>query len=181
MSGINVASMMDALHRLKGIPLAKVIRNASRDFVQGAFKATPTAQISKSEYYKAEKDGKTWYIPASQLAGRRIKQKNGLSIKKVRIRKGWSKYTWVGVMRELGMASKNIPARLGSHVAEKSQSTQSLNATNPKVVISDEFQINNFGKTSTQPQHEAIAKAGFALATKRLLKEYTRLLKEAWK
>ena len=178
---IDITGIMAALARLKDMPISKVIRNASRDFVQGAYKATPTAQISKSNWYVAQDDEKKWYIPATQMAGRRIKKNGDVKIKKTRIYKGWSKATWAGVMRELGMITKATPKRLPNVVNDKSNATQSLNTNEPKMTIANQVRIDNFGKQNTQQKHQEMAKAGFALAAKRLVTAYAKMLKEAWR
>ena len=199
---IDITGIMAALARLKDIPIAKVLRNAARDYVQGAYKATPTAQISKSQYYVFTdwKTGKKHYLHESQVKTEQTKSGNakmaqkwknfnpargffGLNqfkLKKVRVAKGWSKATWAGVMRELGMATKAIPKRLPSVVADKSELAQNLNANAPKVTVSDEVRFDDFGKQSTAQKHTQIAQAGFALAAKRLVTEYARMLRRAW-
>ena len=179
---VSIDQLMNALAQLKGIPLSKVVRNASRDYAQGAYKATPLAQISKSEYYRAERNGKTWYIHESQMAGRKLrKKKDGeTSIRKVRVQKGWSKSTWIGAFRALGLSPKFPSKRLPVAVEHMSTAVQHVNADNPKTIVTTDFRINNFGKESTQPQHEQIAREGFRLAALRITKEYTKLLREAW-
>lgn len=179
---ISISSIMSALARLKNIPLAKVIRNASRDYTQAAYTATPLAKISKSEWYVARRDGRKWYIHESQVSGKKIRnRKTGTRVSKVRIQKGWSKSTWIGAMKALGMSPKNRPARVRPEAEERSQAVQMTSNTNPKAVITDNFQIDQFGKASTQPQHERIAGEGFKLAARRMSAEFTRMMKEAWR
>ena len=177
---VSIDSLMNALAQLKGIPLSKVVRNASRDYAQGAYKATPLAQISKSEYYRADRDGKTWYIHESQMSGKRIRKDGATRIRKVRVQKGWSKSTWIGAFRALGMSPKFPPKRLPSAVEHMSMAVQHVTVEDPKTIITTDFRINDFGKVSTQPQHERIAREGFRLAALRITKEYVKMLKEAW-
>lgn len=178
---LDTRHLMSAIASLKEVPLWKVIRNASRDYVQGAYKATPSAQISKSQYYRAEHNGKKWYIHESQLHGGRVRNKQGKTqLRKVRVRKGWSKSTWIGAMRELGMTAKNRPRRLPAIVEAKSTTTQQGGNT-PRVVISDEFHIDRFGRSTTIPAYNQIAGEGFRLAASRLVKEWEREIKERWK
>lgn len=182
MSSVDISSMMQAFASLKKIPVEKVLRNAAKDYVQGAFEATPSAQIGKSEFYRAEKGNKRWYIHESQLAGRKIRNKKGsdVTLKKVRIKKGWMKSTWIGAMRALGMKIKDPAKRLHGSVKHKSLAVFSTGSTTSTVTIADQMHIDNFGKTSTQPQHERISSAGFTLAAKRLATEYARMIKQAW-
>ena len=57
MSGVSInmdfKSLTEAYARLKGIPLAKVLRNAARDFVRAARKATPEAKVKRAIYVRA--------------------------------------------------------------------------------------------------------------------------------
>lgn len=178
---IDSSQMVEAFARLKNIPVFKVLRNAARDFAKAAIKATPTAKISKSSWYRARKNGKTWYIPESRMAGRKIRNaKDGdLQIRKVRVRKGWSKATWLGIMQELGLVV-GAPVKRLQHARDKATLTNVASGANPSVTISDQLRIDNFGRASTRPRHEAIAKAGFDAAAKNITREFERLTKEAW-
>ena len=178
---ISISSMMNALARLKGIPLDKVVRNAGRDYLQAAYTATPLAKISKSQWYVAEKDGRKWYVHESQTPGRKRNKKDRTRIVKARIRKGWSKSTWIGAMKALGMSPKNRPNGVHPVAETRSQARQFTSGTNPRIVISDEFRIDDFGRGSSQPQHERIAAEGFKLAARRISAEFTRMIKETWR
>lgn len=193
-NNINIEGVMQALARLKGIPVAKVLRNAARDFTQGAYKATPLAQVSKSPYYTFvdARTGQRRYLRDSQVETETTRTgkakmsahwrglKAEFHLRKVRVAKGWSKATWAGVMRSLGMAAKATPARLPQVVETKSELTEALASATPKVTIMDEFRIDDFGKGSTAAKHQQIAQAGFALAAKRMTAEYARMLRRAW-
>lgn len=177
---LDIGAMMHALAEVKGIPLGKVIRNASRDYAQAAQKATPVAKTGTSEYYVATRNGRRWYVHQSQIRGRIANREGGTQLRKVRIHRGWSKATWIGAMRALGMSSKQPARRLPSAVEHKAYAIQRTAGENPSVTISDEFRIDGFGRTTTLAQHTRIAGEGFRLAAKRISTEYVRLLKEAW-
>ena len=209
---MDTKALMHRLADLKQIPLWKVIRNAERDFVQGAWQATPTAQVSSSQYYKAtkyeqtdeayttksgklktrrawalgadgrkKKVGESWYIHESQMTGTKASwRKNGIDVRKVRIRKGWSRATWIGVMLALGMLAKNRPNRVPKIAEQKSAIEVWRGGKAPSITISDAFSIDSFGRTSTLPQHDRIEAAGYKLAADRMRKEINSMLKKAW-
>lgn len=179
---LDVRGMMEALAELKQIPLAKVVRNAARDFVQAAFRATPTAKVGRAQYYRAKTNGRTWYIPVAKTNGRRVRglKKSGVEVRKVAIRRGWSRSTWLGAMQALGMASKARPARMPEAVERKSTASSGGAQATPSVVISDEFRLDNFGYSTTIPQYNRIAGEGFKLAAKRLAGAFKAETRKAW-
>ena len=208
---LDTHQLMDALARLKSIPLAKVVRNAARDYVQAAEKVTPLAKQGKSRYVKAAyyavgdvsyttkkgkvktrrdflrngnghkiRTGNYWYIPADRVGSLKASKKTGLVIRKVRVSKGWSKMTWVGAMRELGMTTKSRPASLPASVEAKSHTAQQ-GGDNPSITITDEFRFDRFGRSTTDAAFGRISSSGFALAAKRMSNEYERMIKETWK
>ena len=172
---IDASSLMSALARLKNIPLAKVVRNAARDFAQAAIKATPVAQKSKSEFYKYFVNGQPRFLHESQVVNR--KSKKGL--KKVRIYKGWSKASWLGVFRALGMSLKIAAQRLPGKVEHLSYAIARGNNTNASTTIEDYIHFDSFGR-STDTRTAEVARAGFALAAKRMTKEVNRMLVKQW-
>lgn len=169
-------SLMEALARLKGISVSKVVRNASRDFAQAALKATPVAVKSKSEYYYYyDKQGQRKYLHESQLAGR--KRLTGL--RKVRIAKGWSKSSWLGIFRALGMSMKDRPNRLPQKVEHISYAVSRGNDTQSTTTMTDYIHFDRFGQG--QDQHtDSIASAGFKLAAQRMTKEVNRMMIKQW-
>jgi len=169
------SSLLQAFARLKSVPISKVVRNASKDFAQAALKSTPLAKKSKSEYYRFKgKDNEWHYLHESQVAGR--KSKSGL--KRVRILKGWSKGSWLGVFRALGMSMKERK-RLPSRVEHISHAIQKTSQTTATTTITDHIHFDNFGK-GNDTRTEAIARAGFELAAKRIVSETNRMLARQW-
>ena len=171
---------------MKNIPLAKVIRNAARDFVQAAYKATPTARISTKESpyvririadMQVSRHGKTWtrgiyrYIRWDSLddAARQRLEKH-----RVRIKKGWSKASWIRLMRILGMTNSKGEMR-------KERSGRSWRAVNQlatigltekQAVIEDDIHFD-----ARPGEIDRITEAGFALATKRLSADFRKIMK----
>jgi len=176
MLNIDPKAIVEALARLKGIPVAKVVRNASRDFAQASLKATPTAQKSKSEFYKYKgKDNQWHYLHESMLVGR--KRKKGLI--KQRIYKGWSRASWLGVFRALGMSMRMQTSRLPNAVEHISNAIARGTQTSATTTITDYIHFDNFGK-GNDTRTEAIARAGFELAAKRMTSETSKMLARQW-
>lgn len=94
-------TLMHRLAEAKGVPLAKVIRNASKDFAFEAQRATPVAKITKSPYWfiKAPKSGQPrWVVKWS------AKSKSGWQKQLFRkVSKGYAKASWLGMMSALGI------------------------------------------------------------------------------
>ena len=175
-TNIHAESLIEALARLKDIPVSKVVRNASRDFAQAALKATPTAQVSKSEfYYYWGKDGVKHYLHQSQVGKRKRKSK----LRKVRIHKGWSKASWLGVFRALGVSLRMSTNRLPQAVEHLSNAIVSGNPENAKCVLTDNIHFDGF-KGGQDRHSQEIARAGFALAAKRIVSETNKLISRQW-
>lgn len=163
-----------AYARLKQIPLAKVIRNATKDFVQAAYKVTPLARTDKSQFfvYKDSK-GQRRFLHESQVSA-------NTKLHRVRIAKGWSKASWIGIMRSLGMTSKSKPAIVPNAALTRSDlrviEQPGLSAT---AIVTDEIRFDRFGKTA-DTRLESIAQAGFKLAAERITKDFNRNIQKLW-
>ncbi len=192
---INASEMMEAFARLKKIPLSKVIRNASRDFVREAYRMTPVAKISKSEYYRAvdPKDPKhRWYIHETMLKGRSdlttksgnmksvssINKAGRVRLNKVRVRKGFSKATWAGAFAVLGLPA--VKEGVKYPVGSNSGVIQRDLPTGPEATITDEVRFDAWGRSTSDKQHETIVRAGFANAAAHMAGEYNKMVREAW-
>jgi hypothetical protein len=176
---IDASSMMAALARLKNIPIAKVVRNAGRDFARAAYKSTPVARVSKSEYYKY-KDARTgeWkYLHQSQLQGRGRKSTKGL--KKVRIYKGWSKASWLGVFKALGMPM-SPSTRLPGAVQGMSHAASMATDYYAEMTIDDAIHFDRFGRNMSSATVDAVARAGYEAAARNITKELDKMLKKNW-
>lgn len=105
---VETRELMEALARLKQVPLAKVMRNAARDFVAGAYQATPLAKERGEGGYLELLDRKRTesgakvvrYIPAPKPG-----RKRSLWTRWHTYARGWSRASWIGIMRDLGMGS----------------------------------------------------------------------------
>lgn len=199
---IDAKDMVEAFARLKTLvegkntPVSKVIRNAARDFAKAAYKATPLARVSKSEYYRAVDPADPrhkWYIHESMLKGRsdlttkngnmksvsRINKDGRVQLHKVRIRKGYSKATWGGAFASLGLPSVKEASRWP--VNYRSGAINREPSTGPEAVITDQLALDSFGRSSSDKKHDEIRRAGFARAAANMAGEYQRLLKEKWR
>lgn len=203
MSGVDYSEFLKSYAKLKKIPLAEVIHNATKDFVQAALRETPTASEKGVLWYRAKKGGHTWYIPASRVNSRRREQleKGNIAFEPLPIKKGWSKATWLGAMQALGMntGKAKVPkfasllakfngdvktlseSQLQSEAEKKSAVAFAHTASSASAVITDEFRIDCFGRGSSSYQFNRISAAGFALAATRITNDYARHIREAWK
>lgn len=130
MSSIDINDLVSQMSRLKNVPVDKVTRNAGRDFVKGAYMAAPVAKISKSKFAivtlkNGEKQVLNITKAAQQSAARaragrgaevREATKARLNARRIVIQRGFSKATWIGAFRALGVSTtkpaKNIPDKL---------------------------------------------------------------------
>ena len=176
---MDASELMEAMARLKKIPMSKVVRNMARDFARAAYKATPVAVKSRSEFYTFMQGGKRRYLHESQVAGR--KRKSMRNLRKVRISKGWSKASWFGVFRALGLPAPRIGGRLpAAKIGILSNAVDYGDDTNATMHMTDYIQFNRFGKGTDQHSAE-IARAGFLAAAKNMKKEVGRMLKNEWR
>ena len=174
-ANIEISGIMEALARLKDIPVAKVVRNASRDFAQAAWQHTPLAKVSRSEFYYYWKDGEKKFLHESQIG----KRKRGSKLRKVRIHKGWSKASWIGIFRALGMSLKTATGRLPQAVEHISNAIVSGTQTDSKTVMTDEIRFDQFGR-SRDTRTDEIAREGFKLAAKRMTSEVNKMIAKQW-
>lgn len=174
---IDASNLINALASLKNVPVAKVVRNASRDFAQEAYKQTPLAKISKSEYYYYhDKNGQIHFLHESQVG----KRKKHSKLHKVRIHRGWSKFSWTGVFRALGMSIQARKSSLPEKVEHLSHAVQKVASdTSASTTITDYIRFDQFGK-GTDTRTSEIARKGFELAAKRMTKAVNDTLMKQW-
>lgn len=176
---IKDAEFLAAYARLKNVPIAKVIRNASRDFTQAAYKETPIARKSKSPYFVFyDRAHHLRFLHQSQLKGR--SEESLASLKRVKIARGWSKATWIGIMRQLGMKAKSKPADVPQAATTRSNVQTYTNQDYAQATITDEIRFNRFGQGAGDARLYQIAQAGYRLAAERIEKDTERILKRQW-
>lgn len=183
---VEAKEMIEAIARLSKIPVAKVIRNASRDFSRGAKEATPLAKISKSRYYRlTDSAGKVIrYVPENQ-----VPKKHSKSLKKVRVAKGYAKATWLNVFAKLGILSekgapkepKSLNAKASTRLRQKSDIITQESQTYAEADISNKMEFDHFGQsTNNQGIFASITRAGFARASVFMAETWMRLTKQLW-
>lgn len=188
--------LMAAYAAAKKVPMATVIRNAARDFAQAAYKATPTAIKSSSDYYWYKgADGQRHYLHKRMVKRKTFKAADGSrrrkwvlksgrdlegSLHRVRIAKGWSKASWIGVFRALGMDAPKRAKTAPEKAETLSSITEAASGATAKATITDIIRFNRFGK-GTDTRSGEIARAGYALAAKRIMRDVAKTLKEAWR
>lgn len=167
--------------RIKNVPIGKVIRNATKDFLQAAQRHTPMgAKKRKSGWlsiapeairgdHKLQDDGKVWFGPQILSAKDKTRlRKAGAKVPTVR--KGYSKATWIGAMQALGM-NRKVPQGMDSakHVA-----TLKTEGTGSNVSST----IRNWLGFDSKPGTIAnILQQGFANAARRIRDDWARVLK----
>lgn len=192
-------SLVEAMARLKQIPVSKVLRNAARDFARGAYKAIPTASVTRSEFYRIKlKNGGVKYLHESQITKRkpvsqtRKKDKTKRKVRefhaelrrKVRIGKGWSKATWITLFRALGITTNKPAKSLPSPAAVEAGKRSSLQATSfqgkAEITITDLIRFNAWGKSAdVLTQH--IINEGFKPALQKIQNSVKGALRRLWK
>ena len=177
----DAAGLIDLFARLKGIPVAKVIRNAARDFVQAALKATPRGRLAKSPYGRVKLGADYRYFRLDRLsprelarAKRRRKRDSRLTMP-LPMRRGWSKASWIGAFRELGMGrTPTAPRKLPASVIQRlSTAAMAGDDQHPEIRITDDIRFTALAGTD-----QTIIQAGFRLAAERLTREFKRTIRE---
>ena len=176
-STVQADGLLRRFAELKAIPIRKVIRNAARDFVQAALKETPIAAEKKSRFVRAKlSNGKYAYRPVDSLSEDELKKKDkskNLVWHRIRIKRGWNRATWRGVMAALGMNQKPKPKVVPSAVDTRSAAVWAGSDAAPEVTITDRLALD----AAYPGQLDKLRSAGFALAAKRITTEFNRLLK----
>lgn len=113
-----IPNLLETYAALKGIPVEKVLHNAAKDYVQGAFKVTPKAEKA-SELPdwclfpgRGRKAGKSVWVPWHKAMGKAVSQARADAIDAYRIRKrvpGFALSSFIPVMRSLGFKQKAPP------------------------------------------------------------------------
>lgn len=198
----DASGLIAAYARLKGIPVATVVRNASRDFVKAAYTKTPTAKIGKSPYYTfvSWRTGKRVYLHESQVETERTRKGkaklarkwrkfnpargftwlNQFKLRRVRVAKGWSKASWINAFRALGIPPKSRPARVPPKAETLSDVAAAGAAQKAQMTLTDYIRFNDFGKGADTRTAQIVA-AGFAAARRNIVKDGRRLLREKWR
>lgn len=184
--------LVSAFARLKNIPVWKVIRNAAKDFTRGAYDATPVAKKSTSPYYRAKYKGRTWYVKQSQLTkgtrgkmkalakGEQVEFRQGRPVlKRVLIKKGWSKSTWIGAMRTLGFHGAG--GKYATYAASNSLALGNQNNDHPEYTVVDQFHIDAFGRSTTDEAYARVVDAGWTRAAAILTRSYRQLVEKEWR
>ena len=198
---IDAREMLEAIARLSKYPLATVIRNASRDFARGAKQATPLAKISKSQYYTYidPKTNQRKYLHERQVMTGRTRTGNAKmsayfasfkdenKLHKVRVAKGYSKATWLGVFSSLGMTDElpKVPNGLSAvamtALQSKSKITMQESDHSAEATITDRMPLNHFGKgAQNQGAISSMIQAGYARASVFIAETWLRLTKQLW-
>jgi hypothetical protein len=196
---MDAKDLMAAYAAAKGIPMAKVIRNAARDFARAAFYKTPTAAISKSDYFwYRDASGKIHYLHKRMVKSQSYKvvvdgetkrrkrwvlrsgKETEGKIHKVMVGKGWSKASWRGVFQALGLPQPNKPKYMPAKADTLSSLAERFAGATASATITDIIRFNRFGKGSDRVTG-AMFQAGYARAAKKIMDDVSRMLRRAWR
>lgn len=178
------SDLVNALARLKGIPVRKVLHNAAKDFAQQAYVNTPVANEPKHRYYRVKTSAGVWqYIPDYEIYALHLSKRKRLARKiyKVPFKKGWSRAAWIGVFRSLGMPPKGSTSNLSSEVATQGYTVERGMSDAPEIEIADSIHFDRFGRNPGDTRRsDRIVQAGFNLAAQRIAKGVDQAMKKAW-
>lgn len=97
---------------VKDVPIGKVLRNAGRDFGMEAYRSTPTAAVTRTNFLRVPdtRPGGRWrWVRRAKV--RRPGSRGGRTPNPpYPVAKGFARATWIGVFRDLGMTTRR-PAR----------------------------------------------------------------------
>ncbi len=160
---------------LKNVPLAKVLRNMARDFVQAAFKTTPLARISISPFVRVPIEGtkRTYHYIRWHSLDRKAKKR--LKDRRVIIHRGWSKASWIQAMRLLGMNGKDgSPPQEKADLPDAVRQLATVGVTDKQAVITDEIHFDR-----RPGEADRILSVGFRAAPKRMMADFRKIMKAA--
>lgn len=199
MIGIDVTVLNDGILQtfadLKNVKVAKVVRNAARDIVYGAYLATPRSTAKKSPYAEVPKKKNTGTFIVRLDPGGRVDPPSPSAIKlfkpyRLVVRRGWSKATWIGAMRALQMKQKTA-AKLDeaskAMVQKKKPTTPPADlrskvediSTNPESPMKEITNRVYFLSPSQSGVDERILQAGYDRAAAKIDTELHKLLDKA--
>lgn len=178
---INSHDVLKAYAEMKGFPLKKIVHNAAKDFAQAAQETTPLAQIEHAKYFRAFiPHGKHWWIPIEKV-GHTVHNKPGKVQLWRWLKRGWSKATWIGIMRALGMTTKKQPRKSSDaeHAKKMSSVTVKETTTSAEAAMTDRVYFDQWTK-GTDYTSEPVKAKGFQLAARRIAKDFNDLMRERW-
>jgi hypothetical protein len=152
MSNIDIDDLVSQMSRLKNVPIDKATRNAARDFVRGAYMAAPIAAVRRSKFAKVTlKTGKEQVLnitkAAQQSAAAASKERRAevrkatrarLEARRIVIRRGFAKATWIGAFRALGVTTNKPAKNLSETLTRLSKVTWHTKDSEASVEITDQ-------------------------------------------
>lgn len=201
---IDTKDLIEAFAAMKGIDVKDVLKHAAKDFAKAARHATPKGQVVKSDYSRLFWGGKFHYVKYSKFMMMRptrryhhyvrnskgklkaVATKYGWAYKKrlmdkyrVRVLKGWSQASWIGIYQMLGMTAGMNTGRLPGQVREISRvKIPFFGKHKGEVTLIDDIRF----ESSQQEGAEAkIIRSGFQAAAKPIVREFNKMVKQALK
>ena len=201
---IDTANLIEAFAAMKGIPVKDVIKHAAKDFAKAARHATPKAPFVKSDYSRLLWSGKFHYVKYSRFmmqqpkkqyhhyirtSGGKLKAvptRRGWAYKKrlmdkhrVKVLRGWSQASRIGIYQMLGMTAGLSQGRLPGQVRDISRvKIPFFGQHRGEITLIDEI---HFESTQQDGAERKIIQAGFQAAAKPIVREFNRMVKQALK
>jgi hypothetical protein len=169
-----LALFMEAIAEIKNVPMAKVIRNASRDFVKTAYFGTPVARATRTNFLLVPGAAQNTVATKNGPAHWVHKKKSKTASKwnpPFPVRKSYAKSTWIPIMRALGMNSGSTKFGNSQNWANYSVSgsPQQLQATI----------LNSLGYIGKLDRRADFARRGIAAASAKIENELIRIATSA--
>ena len=130
-----------------------------------------------------KKIGDSWFIHDSKISGssvRRTFARSGIKLSRMRVHRGWSKASWIGIMRSLGMTTNKEPSKDLEKAKYLSSAVTRGNLMNTVIELTDQIAFDRFGKGGADVTSPEIKQRGLELAAWRLSKEFDKEARKQW-
>lgn len=197
---LNADEFMQAFAKLKNVPLEKVVRNASRDFVRYARKTTPLAEPVlpekagagadpyKALYYRfrnyrnRKEPGRITYVPVCYFDGKTRTMLRKMQARKVGISRGWLRTIWLAVGVKLKIAGWTAPTgRKPRKTLDLTWANETLAENHAEYELIAKIPAPKFLPRYRPGYWEGIHQGGFDYAAGIMLREMNRILRNGWK
>lgn len=156
-------------------PMAKVLRNAGRDFAQTAYQSTRRAAVRTTPFLRvpAQGGGTRW---VRKRRAKRPGLRGGATPQPpYPVAVGYARASWIGVFRDLGMGTRRPAARVPESVTRSSQ------ATSAPMVTEVSNRLSYIGRLDAR---DGLVARGLDAARQRLtraLETKSRQLEDRWR
>ena len=144
----NFNRVLNAMQKVTGAEMSKVVRNTSRDVVREAYKITIMAP--KSQSLRTGQRGKYWVRLRHRYTGEKVifpgtraqADRYMGGIRTPIKNRGYAKAAWLGALKKLGVSlTKSFPGENKNNASEKGIVSKSETFTNVQYVISNTIEF----------------------------------------